>query len=262
MIQQKRVGFFESITFAIYNMGANTLFMAFTIGNTPADPSLELIPRSSLHSPLVLVLLISCIFFVSLARLRQRELFAVLGQNALFFRTLEEQQKDGKRVSFGSSWLLIVQFALITSGATYWYYFNRTPIENWVYILLPLLAPTIYLIYQLVIVRLTGFITGSKEFALEINYYTLNTFQVVGILLLLEFFFSYFQPQWIGQSQFILLITYLVFLLIRFLRGFLLGLQFGISWYYLILYFWTLEILPLLVIARLLYKEEVQIWLG
>lgn len=243
-------------------MGSHTMFMAFTIGETTADTSLELIPRSSLHSPLVLVLLISCIFVISLARLRQRELFAVLGENALFFRTLEEQQKDGKRVSFGSSWLLIVQFALITSGATYWYYFNRTSIHDWMFIIVPLTAPTIYLIYQLILARVSGWITGSKDFVQEINYYTLNTFQVVGILLLLEFFFSYFQPQWLGQSQFVLLLTYLGFLIIRFLRGFLLGLQFGIRWYYLILYFWTLEILPLLVIARLLYKEEVQIWLG
>lgn len=243
-------------------MGSQTLFMAFTIGNSPADTSMELIPRSSLHSPLVLVLLISCIVFVSLARLRQRELFAVLGQNTLFFRTLEEQQKDGKRVSFGSTWLLIVQFALITSGAIYWYYFNRAPIQNWFYALIPLSAPTIYLMYQLFLARMTGWITGSLEFAQEINYYTLNTFQLVGILLLLEFFFSYFQPQWVGQSQVILLITYLAFLLVRFLRGFLLGLQFGISWYYLILYFWTLEILPLLVITKMLYKEEFQIWLG
>lgn len=243
-------------------MGSHTLFMAFTIGNTQVDTTLELIPRSSLHSPLVLVLLISCIVFVSLARLRQRELFAVLGQNTLLFHTLEEQQKDGKRVSFGSTWLLIVQFALITSGATYWFYFNRTPIENWMFIILPLSAPTIYLMYQLILVRFTGWITGSTDFAQEMNYYTLNTFQVVGILLLLEFFFSYFQPQWVSESQVILLITYLSFLVIRFLRGFLLGLQFGISWYYLILYFWTLEILPLLVISRMLYKEEVQIWLG
>jgi hypothetical protein len=243
-------------------MGSQTLFMAFTIGNSPVDTSMELIPRSSLHSPLVLVLLISCIVFVSLARLRQRELFAVLGQNTLFFRTLEEQQKDGKRVSFGSTWLLIVQFALITSGAIYWYYFNRAPIQNWFYALIPLSAPTIYLMYQLFLARMTGWITGSQEFAQEINYYTLNTFQLVGILLLLEFFFSYFQPQWVGQSQVILLITYMAFLLVRFLRGFLLGLQFGISWYYLILYFWTLEILPLLVISRMLYKEEFQIWLG
>lgn len=243
-------------------MGSQTLFMAFTIGNSPVDTSMELIPRSSLHSPLVLVLLISCIVFVSLARLRQRELFAVLGQNTLFFRTLEEQQKDGKRVSFGSTWLLIVQFALITSGAIYWYYFNRAPIQNWFYALIPLSAPTIYLMYQLFLARMTGWITGSQEFAQEINYYTLNTFQLVGILLLLEFFFSYFEPQWVGQSQVILLITYLAFLLVRFLRGFLLGLQFGISWYYLILYFWTLEILPLLVISRMLYKEEFQIWLG
>ena len=261
-MNKNATGFFESITFADYNMGSHTLFMAFSIGHTPADTSLELIPRSSLHSPLVLVLMISCIVFVSLARLRQRELFAVLGQNTLLFRTLEEQQKDGKRVSFGSSWLLIVQFALITSGAIYWYYFNRAPIQNWLYTLIPLSAPTIYLIYQLFLARVTGWITGSQEFAQEINYYTLNTFQVVGILLLLEFFFSYFQPQWVGQSHYILLITYLSFLVVRFLRCFLLGLQFGIRWYYLILYFWTLEILPLLVISTMLYKDEVQIWLG
>ncbi len=243
-------------------MGTHTLFMAFQLGDPSVDPSLELIPRTSVHSPLVLLLLVSCILVVSLARLRQRELFAILSENALFFRTLEDQQKDGKRVSLGSSWLLILQFALITSGAIYWFYFIRTPLTDWQFLLIPLFLPTFYLLYQVVLIHLSGRLTGAREFTQELNYYTLNTFQVVGIFLLLEFFFSYFQPQWIGQSQAVLLITYLAFILIRFVRGFVLGLQFGIAWYYLILYFWTLEILPLLVIARLMYREEFQTWLG
>ena len=36
---------------------------------------MELIPRVSEHSTLVLIILISCILFVSMARLRQREIF-------------------------------------------------------------------------------------------------------------------------------------------------------------------------------------------
>jgi len=51
-------------------------------------------------------------------------------------------------------------------------------------------------------------------------------------------------------------------LLLRFLRGFWIVSKQGVPWYYIILYFWTLEILPLLIVVKLLYNDEFQTWIG
>lgn len=223
---------------------------------------MELIPRVSEHSILVLIILISCILFVSMARLRQKEIFGLIGQNTFLFHSLEDQQKEGAIVSTGTTILLGLQFAMITSGAIYWYFFIRTPLTQWNQLIIPLFAPTIYLIYQLTICRIAGSLTGQKELASEINYFTLNNSLALGIIILLEFFFSYFQSDWIVRSQWLLIITYAFFFVLRVFRGFFIGLNNSVPWYYIILYFWSLEILPLLIVARLLFRAEFQTWLG
>lgn len=238
------------------------LFVRILDQANPNTGEMELIPRVSEHSVLVLLILITCIVFVSVARLRQREVFGLIGQNTFLFHSLEDQQKEGAAVAVGSSILLSLQFAMITSGAIYWYFFVRTPLTQWNQLIIPLFAPTIYLVYQLFICWFAGVLTGQKNLAREINYFTLNNAQILGIFILLEFFFSYFQADWVMKSQWVLIGTYALFFVLRVFRTFFIGLNNGVPWYYFILYFWSLEILPLFVVARLLFRTEFQTWLG
>lgn len=231
-------------------------------GGQQEQGTMELIPRVSHESALVLALFVACIFLISLARLRQRSIFKVIAQNTFLFRTQEDLVKEGLRPNPSSRLLLTLLFAFITSGAIYWYFFVRTPLTNWKQLFIPLFIPTFYMMYQIIVMYLAGLLAGKRAFTAEVNYFTLGLHQFLGILILVEFFISYFQPTLVDSTQWLLIVTYLVCLIFRVLRCFFLATSYGVAWYYFILYFWSLEILPILIVAKLLFYEEFQTWIG
>lgn len=226
------------------------------------DKQMELVPRVSNESTLVLILLVACIVIISFARLRQREVFQILVQNTLFFRSQEDQTKDGLRPSGLSRMLLALQFALVSSGAIYWYFFIRTPLTHWQQLFIPLFIPTLYMLYLVILAQIAGNLFGKAQLSSELSYLTIGLHQLLGVVVLLEFFVSYFQPNSAVSIQWLLIFTYLFFLFFRFLRGFFTASSQGVAWYYIILYFWTLEILPVLIVAKLLFNEEFRTWIG
>ncbi len=222
----------------------------------------HLIPRTTSESVLVLVLFVVCILFIAIGRYREKYVFVYLAQAVFFLKPLEELAREQYKARSATSLLFILQFFLISAGAVYWLFFLRTPLSNWNQLLVPLFVPAIYFIYQFIISNLAARITGQASVVLELNYFTLVLTQLFGLLFLLEFFVSYFQPAFVTKSTWLLAFTYIAYLIIRFFRGFWIVLNQGVPWYYIILYFWTLEILPLLIVAKLLYYEEFQTWIG
>jgi len=222
----------------------------------------HLTPRTTSESVLVLTLFVLCILFIAIGRFRQKHVFLYLLQAVFFLKPLEELAREQYKSRSTTSLLFILQFFLITAGAVYWSFFLRTPLFNLNQLLVPLFLPAIYFIYQFIISNIAARITGQASAVLELNYFTLVLTQLVGLLFLLELFVSYFQPAYVTKSTWLLAFTYIAYLIIRFLRGFWIVLNQGVPWYYIILYFWTLEILPLLIVAKLLYYEEFQAWIG
>lgn len=218
--------------------------------------------RTSSDSALVLTLFVVCILLVAIARSMQKHVFLYLIQGVFFLKPLEDLSRESYKQGSASSVLILFQFVLITAGTVYWTFFLRMPPEHILQELVPLAIPTIYLLYQLTMSNLIARISGNADSVQELTYFTLVLSQFFGLLLLVELFVSYFQPSFSEMSAWVLTGTYVSYLVIRFLRGFWIVLSQGVSWYYIILYFWTLEILPLLVVGRLLYYDEFQAWIG
>jgi len=221
----------------------------------------HLTPRAGSESILVLALFIFCVFIVAVARYRGKYVFVYLLQGIFFLKQLEDLSKDSYKIRSTTSALFILQFLVITAGAVYWLFFLRTPLTSWEHAV-PLLVPGCYFVYQFLISNLAARIGGNRSVVQEFNYFTIILSQFFGLLFLLELFVSYFQKSFMEESIWMLSGTYAAYLLIRFLRGFWIVMSHGVPWYYIILYFWTLEILPLLVVAKLLYYDEFQIWIG
>ncbi|WP_300666521.1 DUF4271 domain-containing protein [Fluviicola sp.] len=233
----------------------------FFSGST-ANEVMVLTERSANHSYIIIAALIFCLLLVSAARLRQREVFLVLGQTTFFFQSISEQYKNGIRENPLTSIFLILQYIIITGVCIYWYnHFSLTDFNTYQTIVLTAF-PAILLLYHLFVISVAGTITGLKEVVLEVNQLTLVMAQTAGIVILIEFFFIYFQPEFITQSKFIIIGTFLFFTLLRMIRGFYHVFQLGVSWYYIILYLWTLEILPLLIVLKLVFNREISSWLG
>lgn len=219
----------------------------------------HLIPRTEPESMLVLGLFVLCIMLVALARMRERDVFLYLFQGVFLLKPLEELARENYKTQSPASLLFILQFLFITAGSVYWLYFLNTPLTDWQR-LIPVLVPTIYFLYQLFISNLATRFSGTQGILQEFNYFTLLLTQLFGVLFLVELFIAYFRPE--PVLTWVMIGTYIVYLLLRFIRGFWIVMKQGVPWYYIILYFWTLEILPLLVVSKLLYNDEFQNWIG
>lgn len=228
-------------------------------GQVPPD---HLTARVSTDSLLVLLLFAGCIFITALARYYQRNVFVYLTQGVFFMRNLDDLEREDFKALSTSSLLLLFQFLVITAGAIYWSYFVKEPVDNWWHFFVPLLVPSFYLLYQFFMMNTVARISGNPAIIQEVNYFTILLTEFFGLVFLFEFFVIYFQPDLIQESRQLMFTTYGIYLCFRFLRGFWIAFQQGIPWYYIILYFWTLEILPLLIVGKLLYADEFQYWIN
>lgn len=105
----------------------------------------------------------------------------------------------------------------------------------------------VLVIYQIIGVVITMWITGETITLKEQLIQTLTGFQFSGMLLTLLGLVWFFNPQFNNELFYIFSGIYLGLIFIRILKGIMLSLFQGIVWYYIILYFCTLEILPILV---------------
>lgn len=227
-----------------------------------ANEAMVLTERSTNYSYLIIAALGLCLLLISAARLRQREIFLILGQNTFFFQSLSEQYKNGIRENPLSSIFLVFQYIIISGTYIYWYnHFSLVDFNTYQTIVLTTF-PAILLVYHLFTISLAGTITGFAQVIQEVNQLTLTMAQTAGIVILIEFFFIYFQPELITESKLIIGGTFLFFIVLRIIRAFYHAIQLGVSWYYIILYLWTLEILPLLIAIKLVFPSEISSWLG
>ena len=86
-----------------------------------ANEFMVLTERSSNYSYWIIAALGFCLLLISAARLRQREIFLILGQNTFFFHSLSEQYKNGIRENPLSSVFLVLQYIIISGIYIYWY---------------------------------------------------------------------------------------------------------------------------------------------
>lgn len=102
-------------------------------------------------------------------------------------------------------------------------------------------------VYQFVGFGLAAWVTGEVAFIKGHVLRTIAGFQFAGIIFLLLGVFWSLYPSFRAELFYSFAIVLIVLLMIRFIRGIVTSLMLRIPWYYIILYFCTLEILPLLV---------------
>jgi hypothetical protein len=111
------------------------------------------------------------------------------------------------------------------------------------------IAPISLLIYDMIGIVFIGLITGEFKRLKSILLVTITTNQITGIVLFLLALFWTLNPQF-GALFFKLSVSiFLIKVLFRIIKGIYIILNNGVSLYYIILYFCTLEILPLMVLS-------------
>lgn len=227
-----------------------------------ATDTMQLVERPDIHSNFIVLGLMLCVFLIALARLRQREIFLVLFQGSFLFRSHADQLKDGIRENGLTIFLLLLQFVCISSLSFYW--INEANFSTWSIFqqLILLFFPIIVFLYTTILSWIATRLTNSAKFFTELNHINVGLAQTAGLLFLVAFFVLFFKPEYKILGNLVILSSFGLIYILRVIRSFYVGIQQGISWYYLILYLWTLEILPVLIVAKLLFNEELMELIG
>lgn len=194
---------------------------------------------------------------VALARIFQRDIFVVLAKSSFLLHTSEDLSKDGEDISPIASTLLTIQFFGIFSYLLYAKF-----LTDFHSIVLHLSLPA-YILYTVITIwLLTRILNNNNSLFREIQHFTFSMIQVVGLIYLIMIFIDYYSPFIPTTKTILLLIPVAILFTARILRSTVLAWRENMPWYYIILYFWTLEILPVMVAAKLLFPEWFREWIG
>lgn len=139
-------------------------------------------------------------------------------------------------------WLLLIYS--ITSGALV--YCVLIYFESNYYGLI--LIPLFYYLFLVIVLRSFQYFLEIKKGGVQQVLLLQQTFLIVGISFLPLLTVLLLNVNWAREVFLIALLVVTILLTYRLVKGFRFGIQNNMPWYYLILYFCTLEIWPLLVI--------------
>ncbi len=155
-------------------------------------------------------------------------------------------QDEYSLFSMGSIFLLL-NYLISTSTLLYLANFSFSYVKEInIFIFLPLL-PIYFLLWPLICYNIVGFLTGEKETFGENKKNVIVLSQLVGILFSLLLLLWTFNLKWSIYFIYAFIILMSFFWIYKIFRGIIFSFQHNVSWYYIILYFCTLEILPIFI---------------
>lgn len=166
--------------------------------------------------------------------------------------TVEKIVQEEFALKSFSSLLLLLNFVVTTSVLMYLSYLHFKPEAGWGNFYFFLLIPLYFFLWTLLSLMLVGYVTGERQTLSENKKNTMLLVEIAGV------FFSILLLVWTFNLKWSTYFVYcffglLIFLwLFRLFRGFIFVAAHRVSWYYIGLYILTLEILPLLLVYRML----------
>jgi len=190
-------------------------------------------------------ILATSLLLVILARLRNSKAIPAVLSGFLKNSSLEQHFKENMRMESLSSILLILNYFVCFSVCLFLFFSRILSLDLAWAIGLSILIPVGLFVLDTLSIILVGAITGESKKLYSSIITTLSLNQFFGL------FLSLFSLLWIMNPEFnaIYLVVFGLLLvlqyLMRVLKNTIAILINGVPWYYLILYFCTLEILPL-----------------
>jgi len=194
-----------------------------------------------------LLMLAFSFFIIAFARLSSKQM--VFGMIKAIYKNkqIDKIIQDEYPLNNASSFFLVLNYVISASALL----FLCIPTANnlgpkIIFLLLPI--PILMVFLPWFSLFLVGFVTGEKNSVTESKINTFIFAHFAGIIYSLMLLIWAFNIQW--TNIFIQIFIWFTFALwgYRFFRGFIFAFNKGITWYYIILYFCTLEILPFVLI--------------
>lgn len=147
-----------------------------------------------------------------------------------------------------SSFILVLNFILTTSILTYLTFLHvNIHLDSQNLLLLPIF-PTYIFLWPLIWFFIVGFITKEPKVFNENKKNAVILSQIMGFVFSFILLIWTFNLKWSKYFMLFFLIVVFIVWVFKVLRGIIFSFQHHVAWYYIILYFCTLEILPLLIV--------------
>lgn len=195
-----------------------------------------------------------CFLLMSFAKLSKPDIYYTLLISFSKFQGLSNFIKESHPMN-GRGGLLLIANYLLSFSLILFILLNLQGIELNNENIIIGLTPIAVLVWSLGSMQIVGIITGERHLMVEPLQLKLIGAQLVGIIyfiLALVWMLSS-----VDETLFatIAIWTFFVESIIRILKSIIIVYSKGVSWYYLILYFCTLEIIPLIVIYYVLTRN-------
>jgi len=205
-------------------------------------------------SHLILPLLIFSFFLLSFSKFYNSSIFKSLFKLLLLGKNFEQIMREELRMSSLSSITMIVNYFCIAACCVFLSIYNDLDWNKFQMISLAVMLPIIVVGFQLLNYWVVGWISKEYKTAIRPIHETFIIAQLLGLI------FFFLALVWILNPQFDKLFYQLfiwlsiVGFIYRSLKSIYIVFLKGVSWYYIILYFCTLEILPVLFLFVYYYR--------
>lgn len=201
-------------------------------------------------------------FIIALARLSSRQMIYGMLRAVYKNKQIEKIVQEEYSLNNLASFFLIINY-IISGGALLFLCLPTRSTIDPLIVLMLMGVPLLMFILPWLSLFFTGAVTGEKDVVWESKVNTVLFAHFSGLVYSLILLIWAFNMQWsdIFVKIFIGVTVFIWFY--RFLRGFIFAIGKGARWYYIILYFCTLEILPFVLCYLVLnYKMEEKLhWL-
>lgn len=222
------------------------LLIQFFNGETKNVPD-TLMFRAETYTMLLIGIVALAFTFLALSRMSNgRSIQTVLG---VFFKGASTEQilKENMRLNSFSSILLFFNFLICVSLCLF-ILFNRVLlVSGYLSFIFSLGISLVIFFLETIGLYLVGWITGEQKNLNNTIIHTLTGYQFTGLLLAVLSLFWIMNPEYNRIFLGLFISIMCLKIVTRLLKNSVSVLSSGVSWYYLILYFCTLEILPLFV---------------
>jgi hypothetical protein len=221
------------------------LLSFFDTGITEVPEALA--PRGRAEYYYIGLILFASFSMLAMVRRSNSRFFSVLIQLFLTATNLEQRLKDSMRLGSFASIVLVINYLVIFSVCFYFTLGYLNWFGGWVNLIISIVIPIILFVIQIVPVFFISGITDSGIPVVSVTANTLIGLQLGGIFLSLIALIWSLNPEFAPMTLIAFVSVISVIQFSRLFKNSFAVLSSGVSWYYIVLYFCTLEILPLFV---------------
>jgi hypothetical protein len=226
--------------------GFNLEFEFFQTNSSKLTIPFELAFRNQNIMWVALIGLLLSVAVLAFSRFGSSNYILVFSKVLLKNNSINKIIQDEYSLSSLGSVLLIFNYFISFSTLIYLSFSRFIDINNFEIIIISSI-PIYLFLWPLFCFNLLGFLTNEHSVFSENKKNTIVISQVLGVIFSLILLLWTFNLKWSSYFISAFLISFVLFWLYKFFRGIIFSIQHNISWYYIILYFCTLELIPVLI---------------